>query len=62
LPPDASIISLTRYNPIPEPSPDLDILSYFLKISKALDQKEVAGEAVVQEPRVAMETKKGKGR
>ena len=56
------MISLTRYNPIPEPSPDLDILSYFLKISKALDQKEVAGEAVVQEPRVAMETKKGKGR
>lgn len=30
--------------------------------SKAVDQKEVAGEAVVQEPEVVMETKKGRGR
>lgn len=30
--------------------------------SKAVDQKEVAGEAVVHEPEVVMETKKGRGR
>ena len=30
--------------------------------SKAVDQKEVAGEAVMQEPEVAMEAKKGRGR
>jgi len=30
--------------------------------SKAVDQKEVASEAVVQEPEVVMETKKGRGR
>jgi len=30
--------------------------------SKAVDQKEVAGEAVIQEPEVVMEAKKGRGR